>query len=154
MKSYFPILLWCLVCISCTKKENNHPKYSIADISGNYKGGNLSWNKTTGGINLKGNDSAFTFSVSYLENDSVQLTINTTAPVTNNVYLIPLTGTQEVPQSMMYAFSATVPFMGTTLVIQLAVIIFADPSTSTLASFTFGYPNNAPEYFEGTGKRY
>ena len=152
MKFYLSVLL--LVFISCSKKDNISPEYNISQVSGNYKGGTLYWQKTTGGTTTNGTDANFTFSVLYLGNDSVKLTINTTAPITTKVYVIPLSGTQEVTQSKLYAFSTTIPYMGITLVVQLAVTIYADSSSPTNGSFTFGYRNNGPEYFEGIGNQY
>ena len=115
MKASMFIGLLALVTISCSKKGDTaqDSKIDISKVSGTYKGGTLEWTKVVGTTLTNGTDPNFTITVTYVTTDKVNITINTTAPLTRKSFTnIPLTnkleqtGTNNVITGGTYVFSA------------------------------------------------
>ena len=149
-------------CIACSKSANtsgnNTTQVSIKNISGNFKGGTLTWSKVTGLPNnpviSNGTDPNLKFSVTYLSNEIARLTISTIAPITIKTYDLPLTIRQEDATSGVYTFSDSLPNTGGTA--SLTVEVFSTPLIQTTAVFNGGYLENGglTEQFDGNGTRY
>lgn len=86
---YLSFLIFSIVFFSCSKKENTAPKEGIARVQGHYSGGSLSWEKTADGVKTTGTDDNSSFDVIYKDKKAI-VTVNTTAPVTNKSYELPL----------------------------------------------------------------
>lgn len=91
MKSLTFTLLLSISLFACSKKDNGSstPKEGIAKIETTYSGGSLSWEQTIDGVKTSGTDANATFSITYKDKKAT-VTVNTTAPLTNKSYQLPL----------------------------------------------------------------
>ncbi len=111
MKSLYLCVVLLFIGISlnsCNKdvvSDLTNNDISIEKISGTYKGGTLYWEKSSFVTNsTNGSDPNASFTVNYSAN-YVNVTINTTEPISKKTFRLPLTDRQETPVNGVLAIA-------------------------------------------------
>lgn len=110
MKKYLIIFFFGTLCFlgSCNKdvvSNLSNNDITIEKVSGTYKGGTLYWEKSNFITNnTSGSDPNASFTVNYSSN-YINVTLNTTAPISKKTFRLPLTDRQETPVNGILALA-------------------------------------------------
>lgn len=151
MKIIFQSILLFMIFQSCSKSNSASSSINIQNISGNYKGGTLTWTKLNGSAVTNGTDPNFSFSITYLGSDKARLSISTIAPISTKQFDLLLYSKQEDNTSGSYTFNIINSVQGVNVGTTLYVVIYSSSSLSQSATFTSIYTT---EQFDGIGTKY
>ncbi|MDB5223919.1 MAG: hypothetical protein JWN83_2586 [Chitinophagaceae bacterium] len=150
MKIIFKGILLFMILQSCSKSNSDSSSINIQNISGNYKGGTLTWTKVNGSTVTNGTDPNFSFSITYLGSDKARLAISTIAPINTKQLDLQLYSKQEDNTSGSYTFNVINSIQGGVVGTTLNVIIYSS-LLSPAATFASVYTT---EQFDGSGTKY